>query len=77
MYCCMSAKMAENGGFCQRNTVYGIPSTCGSADGKNGVIDNVFNTLHEEFNVAVDKKFTSLDSISVKVYPESNRKTLW
>ncbi len=43
--------------------------------GKNGVIDNVFNALQKEFNVAVDKKVLSLDSAWVKVPPEPDRKT--
>ena len=36
----------------------------------SGVIDKIFNALHEEFNITIDKKVLSLDSTCVKVHPD-------
>ena len=36
----------------------------------SGVIYKIFNALHEEFNITIDKKVLPLDSTCVKVHPD-------
>ncbi len=36
----------------------------------SGVIEKIFNALHEEFDITIDKKVLSLDSTYVKVHPD-------
>ena len=36
----------------------------------SGVIEKIFNALHEEFDITIDKKVLSLDSTCVKVHPD-------
>lgn len=59
--------MAVNVGRCQRNMASGISFISVQPLGKNGVIDKVFNTLHEEFNVTI---VLSLDNTYVKAHPD-------